>query len=56
MKSDSRAAKVALMKLKMKAVGDKSIPQVDRADLYYAHLHLTEIMRAEQALIKLILI
>ena len=28
MKSDSRAAKVTLMKLKMKAAGEKSIPQV----------------------------
>ena len=27
-RSESRAAKVALMKLKMKAVGDKSLPQV----------------------------
>ena len=28
MRNESRAAKVALMKLKMKATGDSSVPQV----------------------------
>ena len=31
MRSESRAAKVALMKLKMNAVGDKSVPQVSHS-------------------------